>query len=344
MAWYYGTYTCGHEGRTNIVGPTKNRQWISDRHFENVCEECYKLKLEEENKKSMEKANEMELPELIGTEKQIAWANTIRIKMLKDFEDMTSKVKDEMKDFYKDMINYVATTKIKASWFIDERNSSLVILGEELHEEFNKYLKSKEEQPVIEEIKAETTVYPENKITDGVVEIEVKGDTIKAIFEKNEEFRLIVKSLGYEWDGVWKRIIKKTNGSVEDRASELGNKLLNAGFPIRINDLEILDRAVDGKYEQECKRWILKRTKGDYEGWLCISWDGKDDKLYNTARKLPSSKWNGGIVVKAEYYKQVLEFAELYGFKVSEEASVLIEAHIELEKTAKKVNPAKVSD
>jgi len=24
MAWYYGTYSCGHEGRVNIIGQNKN--------------------------------------------------------------------------------------------------------------------------------------------------------------------------------------------------------------------------------------------------------------------------------------------------------------------------------
>jgi hypothetical protein len=42
MAWYYGTYSCGHEGRTNIVGPIKNRKWISDKHFDNECPDCCK--------------------------------------------------------------------------------------------------------------------------------------------------------------------------------------------------------------------------------------------------------------------------------------------------------------
>ena len=25
MAWYEGTYACGHEGRVNIIGPQKDR-------------------------------------------------------------------------------------------------------------------------------------------------------------------------------------------------------------------------------------------------------------------------------------------------------------------------------
>lgn len=27
MAWYEGTFSCGHEGRVNIIGPNKDCQW-----------------------------------------------------------------------------------------------------------------------------------------------------------------------------------------------------------------------------------------------------------------------------------------------------------------------------
>jgi len=45
MAKYDGTYACGCNGEINIVGPTKNRQYIYDRHFEKLCPNCYEKKL-----------------------------------------------------------------------------------------------------------------------------------------------------------------------------------------------------------------------------------------------------------------------------------------------------------
>ena len=56
MAWYYGTYSCGHEGRTNIIGPTKNRQYIADRRFSGLCPECYEKEINEERKRTNEEA------------------------------------------------------------------------------------------------------------------------------------------------------------------------------------------------------------------------------------------------------------------------------------------------
>ena len=30
MAWYNGTFSCGHEGKVNIIGKAKDREWKMD--------------------------------------------------------------------------------------------------------------------------------------------------------------------------------------------------------------------------------------------------------------------------------------------------------------------------
>ena len=47
MAWYNGTFSCGHEGRVNIIGKMSERQWKIDKYFSGVCEECKKKEREE---------------------------------------------------------------------------------------------------------------------------------------------------------------------------------------------------------------------------------------------------------------------------------------------------------
>jgi len=140
MAWYYGTYSCGHDGRVNIIGPTKNRQWIADRKFEGLCPECWEKKKIEDREKAnaaaAEKAEEMELPQLDGTEKQVAWANTLRQKIINELTPIIEKTKnDELKTFTRDEIiiirstegnvaeimQYIIENKTKASWYIDSR-------------------------------------------------------------------------------------------------------------------------------------------------------------------------------------------------------------------------------
>lgn len=37
MAWYEGTFACGHEGRVNIIGPQKDRGYKKERAFSRLC-------------------------------------------------------------------------------------------------------------------------------------------------------------------------------------------------------------------------------------------------------------------------------------------------------------------
>lgn len=338
MAWYYGTYACGHEGRTNIVGPTKNRQWIADRRFEGLCPECYEAKLQADreaaNAEAAEKAKEMELPELTGTEKQVAWANTIRVKMIEEAQKLGLKGTAKPM-FYKALDALMHKTK--ASWFIDNRDKYIgnILAG------IVKDLLVEDKEKFEQEVLAESTVYPENCQYTAPAEITVKDDEISVVFEKNDTFREIVKGLGYKWDGKWVRKITDTSGPVADRAAELGNRLLNAGFPISILDEDIRRKAIEADYEPECDRWILVRTKGDYKGWLAIRWHERDDRLYQAARKLPRSKWDSGaVVVKPEYYQEVEEFARLFGFQISTGALKRMEEAKAIKESARVVTPA----
>ena len=165
--------------------------------------------------------------------------------------------------------------------------------------------------------------------------ITVKADQIAVAFEKNEKFIEIVKALGYKWDGIWQKSINELTGSASDRAAELGNKLLNAGFPILIMDPEILNKAIKGDYAPECNRWVALR-----DGKLLIKWWEKNDRLYNVSRKIPSSRWDNGVIVNIAYHKHVEEFAELYGFKFTSLAREAISQHVEALLNAKRVDPA----
>lgn len=361
MAWYYGTFACGCEGRVNIIGPTKHRDWKKERAFEKKCPECYEKWLESERErktqKAAEQAKEMELPELQGTEKQVLWANTLRQKFIDTFEkfDNEKRLNDVLNykfDIKKKLtledvrliLDYILTNKTDAKYFIDCRmDSAYDVIVREMKEAL------KTEEEIAEEhqeksVKLESTVFPKNAITNVVAEITIKDDKISVMFEKNEKFREVVKSLGYKWNGIWERKINELTGSASDRAAELGNKLLNAGFPVMILDEEIRNNAINGVYEHECNRWILKRKKGTYEGWLVIKWYDKSD-LYNKARKLPGSRYDSGsVLVRVERYKEVEEFAELYEFKFTKSSIEAIENYKEVSKNVTVVNPVEVKE
>lgn len=353
MAWYNGTFSCGHEGRVNIIGPTKNREWKKEREFSKMCPECYKKWLEEDrkrkNQEALKEAKEMELPELKGTTKQVEWANTLRNDLIKLFQELDEKEfirerewNDEIQNLKFEDINiildYVMRSKVEARYYIDNRGKSIY---EIMVKEIDEALKPEEEKEMEHEIFTESTVFPENKVTDSIAKISYDKDKINVKFEKNEDFRQIVKSLKYKWEGIWERKINNLTGTAEDRAAELGNKLLNAGFPIMILDENVRNNAVKGIYEQECDRWIFRRKEGNYAGWLAVKWYDHSD-LYSIARKLPGSRYdNGYVMVNISHYKEAQDFANLYGFKFTEKAIKAIEEYKEQLEKVSTVKPVK---
>ena len=301
-------------------------------------------------------AKEMELPELTGTEKQVQWANTLRQKLIEKF-DIDEKYFEMLKSEYdlafenlkfedvSTILDYILLNKTDAKYYIDNR---LDDIDDYMKREMKEALKTETEiinEKSELEVKTESTVKPENAITDIPVEIILKEDKIQVKYEKNDDFRDLVKKLNYSWNGVWERKINELTGNIEDRAAELGNKLLNAGFPIIILDNDIREKAVNGIYEPECNRWIALRTEGDYKGQLAIKWWGKNDKLYKTARSLPGAHWNNGsMVLKAWHYKEVQDFANVLGFKFTKAALQAIEEYKKQTENVEIINPVKIEN
>ena len=341
MSWYYGTYSCGHEGRVGINGPTKDRQRKADLRFSGLCPECYKKEQEEkrakENAEAAEKSAEMELPELTGTEKQVSWANNIRLKIIENLTEYLNKLEKYM---VKNGLEFAPNTEItieelhnafdwfmisktEARYWIDIRqvgvkfgdivNEYRVHIDDEIHEDVLKE---------IEEEKENYTVSPERKEKKpGIVEIVFDSDEsrIYAKYIKDSDFMEIVKSLGYRWSGAaWYKDINEYTGNSDDRSAELGNKLLLAGFTVRFHNVESKNMAISGNFELESDRWIKYRKDGEK---LAVCWKEKNDTLYRAAKKLPGARWkSGAMLVDIEFYHEVLDFAETMGFSVSKTA------------------------
>lgn len=349
MAWYYGTFSCGCEGRVNVIGPHKYREFKIERAFSKICPECYekhlKEKREKANREAEKKNKEWELPELTGTEKQVAWANTLRIEFIDKIKNKLHELNEnridrdykeylrdnnillkEFKIFIKDvdwLIDYILNNKTEAIFYIDNRTFSLNLLMS-LYKE-NEIAKEREE---MKDIIDESTLAPKEIKYPGFVEIKFNEDNISATYEKNYDFRDIVKDLGYKWgNGCWIKKIKETSGLYKDRVAELGNKLLNAGFSVLILDEEARKKAVNADYEVECTRWIYRR-KGTTK--LALNWKERNENLYNAARKLPGSKWDSpSVIVDVSHFKEIEEFAESYGFKFTVTAREYIEKYKE---------------
>lgn len=88
MAKFTITYSCGHEGRVDISGPEKSRKYKAESMSQQLCPDCWRAQRREA---AEDKATDLGLPDLMGTEKQIEWAMQLRIKAIEKMTDAHAK-------------------------------------------------------------------------------------------------------------------------------------------------------------------------------------------------------------------------------------------------------------
>ena len=125
------TYSCGHEGEIEVYGKADKRNYVVSMKERDMCPECYKKQQQEI---TIKETKESGFPELNGSEKQISWANQIRIKAFKEFSDkernarqlkllkLIKRVPEETttETIEKEIKNYFETTT-EAKEYIDNR-------------------------------------------------------------------------------------------------------------------------------------------------------------------------------------------------------------------------------
>ncbi len=352
-----------------LVGRTKDLQWKLD-NWDWTCDECREKFRKEENAKAAAANAESGLQSMTGTEKQIAWAETIRAAKIAAIDEivdgydakMAEATKDPKESAYQNersrergfssladafacakeaAIQIINTTA--ASWWIDNREENL---GRLILKHAEAVAKSRKNIPEAPDAKAEATVRPENPLTETVAEIRLKGDFLEVYFpEKRDDFwRLIKKILGFSWTGAcWQRKLSVKTGLPLDRLADTGNSLLVAGFPIRIYDDAARGKAISGEFDPEVGRWIMARTSGDYRGWFSINWPKVDD-FYSVAKKITGSRYDKpDVVVQAEHFEEVIDFAEVHGFELSPGAIELAAKAEEARAMALVAKPAAVN-
>ena len=160
----------------------------------------------------MEAAREMELPELHGSEKQIAWAVTLRQNKIEEFEKYREEIVESRncRANAKNVFNIISTAKdiekaieeveelfqvtltslTSATSWINTRFDSI----EEILQKQKDNIKIAEEKEIEKEIEKEGIVSSENTKYKGYVFIDKQENIIFAVYEKNEEFINIIKS------------------------------------------------------------------------------------------------------------------------------------------------------
>ena len=328
---------CATCGRTFEVIAYKNssrearsfEEWAADHITE--CNDCAEkrraAKRAEENAKAASEAQENGWPELTGSEKQVAWATTIRQQQI---SELAEKVKPEAAMVYSECINDLVQAHTSAAWWIDNKGypfcDIVVKMMQDRIDHPEKTSARKADLEAEQHAKEDTATIaePVERRHEGIVDIRAAETVVSATYRRYDDFRELVKALGYRWNaesGAWCLSIGIRTGTAQERAAELGNKLLNAGFSIRIQDAETLKNAIEGNYQPMTHRWVA----ATHEGKFVITW-ARDDSFYDMARKLPGARYvSPGIQVPKREYEAVLDFAETYGFSLTPGAQALVE-------------------
>lgn len=125
MAKYHITHACGCTITHQLCGPTKDRarkeSWLESQ----PCRECERKAI---NEASAARAEAAGLPALEGSEKQVAWATTIRDKALPEMAKLKLKGHPKLSDAAQAEVAdaiILITTEIErqtdASWWIEHR-------------------------------------------------------------------------------------------------------------------------------------------------------------------------------------------------------------------------------
>lgn len=328
MAKYTVKFSCGHEGTVNLYGRASDRErklkWLETQ----LCWDCQKAeqekKYKEEAEEGKEFAKEMGLPELTGTEKQISWALSIRKRILIEAESY--KKYNNFDAFY----DWLANHK-KAVFWIDHQNDSTHMLAVK----FQMEKEDKEKAARMEKLVGLELVRPKEQKTNIIATIEPGDGRIKVVSDKSEIIIETVRKAGFKWNDVWWTFpVSERTGTADDRMIEIGNKLLNAGVPIKIKK-ELVDKAVNGDYQPYTTKWI------DSDGIrIIISW-GSDFNYYDEALAIPGAYYKSrvGVIVKQDYFEEIREFAKLYDFKITSVADELLRKVEEKIKGARIVIP-----
>lgn len=133
MSKYTITRKCGHVETINIGGKVSERDRLASYEEEKLCYECWKAKQkadrEEASNKAAAEAKTSGLTELKGSEKQVAWAETIRSEIIKNLDRILESVNtDKTKDLHEALSVAINTIKLidSARWWIDHRDGDIV--------------------------------------------------------------------------------------------------------------------------------------------------------------------------------------------------------------------------
>lgn len=116
---YQVTYACRHEGIVDLFGKNSERERKLERFARGICPECAAAQRAKEDEEAIAAAKASGLPDLEGSEKQVAWATRIRQNAINEFagwgdEDFevlfSDKTKDQVKELFESALKQTRAT------------------------------------------------------------------------------------------------------------------------------------------------------------------------------------------------------------------------------------------
>ena len=335
---YEITYACGHTGEVEFYGKERDCEWRAEQEAKKICQDCVEKKKEEETAQAKAWAKEKGLPDLEGTEKQIAWAEVIRKRLFEDLEECKKKDQEEI-----EKLKTNPSEKLRKEWIENEIECLNIRLqaADEIKEKWTKQSQSRlwidgrnttanwEVMSLCRPIRKrrkedlESKVY-ENGATEDI-EVRVytlpKMEEVKITSEYNEKKNSILKRMGFKFSArgeYWYRYPSPSMPTLSDIAATATNELVKAGFIVRVFDQDVMNLLDTESFKPFNPREL---SGGDHQFLMRM-----DDEIKEMALSLPGAKEvKGRILIPAKYRAEVDDFAHVYGFAISEEAQALID-------------------
>ena len=344
---YSLTFACGHEGKVHLTGSRNNKEGMI-RWYEECgrCPECKRKAFEKERQKEIEELNnkiekikeEFNLPELNGTEKQVAWATSIRfekiIGIIEKFnkEDNMTNISKKMQDIFVDQIEKIDD----ARFWIDNRDAENNEILKQMRNRAMCEATKKEEKS--KDIPAGSVLKPNNPKKEGAAEVKIEDNNIILMYKKDGDFILLAKSKKFKWNRIknyWEKSCNEYTGPVKERAADVINTLLFAGFCVICEDEEIREMAINAEFGFEKTKWIKYSAE---KNKFFAQWD-REKNFYDEIIKIYGAKYDKyekKVFINVNSYREILDFAEVNDFAISKKATDKFE---ELKQAEKIVTP-----
>ena len=163
-------------------------------------------------------------------------------------------------------------------------------------------------------------IRPRKTETETICRVVIAGRHVRLFFpEKRDDFRDLVKRFRYGWEGCWERKFSESIDIV-DRAAEISNEILLAGFCIQLENEAVKDRVIARSFVPEAFKSIKRAMSGSYVGYFIVNWPKAED-CYSEVMRLTAARYaDGSVYVPPEHFEEVEDFAEINEFVMSEAA------------------------